>query len=70
MPTSPGPKSLLELDQKKQPQRAESETNFEPLLNDAQAARMLGNMHPRTLQRLARSHVVPGIKIGNFGGTN
>jgi hypothetical protein len=23
-------------------------------------------MHPRTLQRLARTHVVPAIKIGRF----
>ena len=39
---------------------------FEPLLNDEQAARLLGNMHPRTLQRLARTRVVPAIKIGRF----
>ena len=37
---------------------------FEPLLSDEQAARLLGNMHPRTLQRLARTSVVPAIKIG------
>lgn len=39
---------------------------FEPLLNDEQAARLLGNMHPRTLQKLARTSVVPAIKIGRF----
>jgi excisionase family DNA binding protein len=39
---------------------------FEPLLNDEQAARLLGNMHPRTLQRLARTQVIPAIKIGRF----
>ena len=39
---------------------------FEPLLNDAQAACLLGNIHPRTLQRLARERVVPAIKIGRF----
>ncbi len=41
-------------------------SDFEPLLNDEQAARLLGNMHPRTLQRLARTRVVPAIKIGRF----
>ena len=51
-------------DHRKPPLRAESPTDFEPLLNDAQAAQLLGNMHPRTLQRLARTHVVPAIKIG------
>lgn len=39
---------------------------FEPLLNDEQAACLLGNMHPRTLQRLARTGVIPAIKIGRF----
>src|SRR5229473_1770143 len=39
---------------------------FEPLLNDEQAAHLLGNMHPRTLQRLARTGVIPAIKIGRF----
>ena len=37
---------------------------FEPLLNDKQAAQLLGNMHQRTLQRLARTQVVPAVKIG------
>ena len=37
---------------------------FEPLLNDGEAAQLLGNMHPRTLQRLARNQVVPAVKIG------
>lgn len=39
---------------------------FEPLLNDREAAQLLGDMHPRTLQRLARTGVVPAIKIGRF----
>jgi hypothetical protein len=40
--------------------------HFEPLLNDKQAARLLGNMPPRTLHRLARAQAVPAIKIGRF----
>ena len=49
-----------------QPSYPEGQRHFEPLLNDEQAAQLLGNMHPRTLQRLARTCVVPGIKIGRF----
>lgn len=66
MAANTNPQSSDRPDQKKPPQRARSETDFEPLLNDAQAAHLLGNMHPRTLQRLARTHVVPAIKIGRF----
>ena len=51
---------------KEAPTTSGSETDFEPLLNDEQAAHLLGNMHPRTLQRLARTHMVPAIKIGRF----
>jgi excisionase family DNA binding protein len=66
MPANINPQSPVRPDQKKPPQRAGSETYFEPLLSDTQAAQLLGNMHPRTLQRLARSRLVPAIKIGRF----
>ena len=49
----------------RQPSTTEGQ-QFEPLLNDEQAAQLLGNMHPRTLQRFARTGVVPAIKIGRF----
>lgn len=39
---------------------------FEPLLNDSQAAQLLGGMHPKTLQRMARTQQVPAHKIGRF----
>jgi excisionase family DNA binding protein len=39
---------------------------FEPLLNDEKAAEMLGGMHPKTLQRMARSGQIPAHKIGRF----
>lgn len=39
---------------------------FEPLLNDEQAAKVLGDMHPKTLQRLARAGQIPAHKIGRF----
>jgi excisionase family DNA binding protein len=48
------------------PRSGAEHPQFEPLLNDQQAAQLLGNMHPRTLQRLARTGVVPAIKIGRF----
>ena len=54
MSANANPQSSVRPDQKKPPQRAGSETTFEPLLNDAQAAQLLGNMHPRTLQRRLR----------------
>ena len=37
---------------------------FEPLLASAQAARLLGNIHVKTLQRYARLGRVPGYQIG------
>jgi excisionase family DNA binding protein len=39
---------------------------FEPLLNDEQTAELLGGMHPKTLQRMARSGRIPAHKIGRF----
>jgi excisionase family DNA binding protein len=43
-----------------------SNTAFEPLLNDEQTAQLLGGMHPKTLQRMARSGQIPAHKIGRF----
>jgi excisionase family DNA binding protein len=39
---------------------------FEPLLTDEQAATLLGNMHVKTLQRMARYGHIPAHKIGRF----
>jgi excisionase family DNA binding protein len=38
---------------------------FEPLLDDGQAAQLLG-IHPKTLQRLARDGQVPAHRVGRF----
>ena len=38
---------------------------FEPLLTDEQAGRLLG-VHPKTLQRLARTGKVTAHRIGRF----
>jgi excisionase family DNA binding protein len=38
---------------------------FEPLLNDEQAAALL-SIHPKTLQRLARSRQIPAHRVGRY----
>ncbi len=40
--------------------------NFEPLLNDAEAAKFLGGLHPKTVQRMARRGDVPHYRIGKY----
>lgn len=47
----------------KKPVVGESEIHFEPLLDTREAAALLG-IHPKTLQRLARSGKVPSVRIG------
>ncbi len=37
---------------------------FEPLIGSCEAARLLGNIHVKTLQRYARDRRVPGYQIG------
>jgi excisionase family DNA binding protein len=37
---------------------------FEPLISSSEAARLLGNIHVKTLQRYARHGCVPGYQIG------
>jgi len=39
--------------------------SFEPLLDDKQAAAILG-LHPKTLQRLARRGEIPTVRIGRY----
>jgi excisionase family DNA binding protein len=43
-------------------QRAEQ--LFEPLLDDRQASALLGGIHPKTLQRLARTGQIPAYRVG------
>jgi len=37
---------------------------FEPLIDSSQAAKLLGNIHVKTLQRYARRGSLPGYQIG------
>jgi excisionase family DNA binding protein len=47
------------------PNTFESEWSaFEPLIRSLEAARLLGNIHVKTLQRYARHKRVPGYQIG------
>ena len=39
---------------------------FEPLLNDTEAARFLGGLHPKTVQRMARRGELPSYRIGRY----
>jgi excisionase family DNA binding protein len=39
---------------------------FEPLLSDKQAARLLGGIHPKTVQRMARNGQIPAYRVGRF----
>jgi excisionase family DNA binding protein len=36
---------------------------FEPLLSDSQVGQLLG-LHPKTVQRLARSGEIPSVRVG------
>ena len=39
-------------------------SGFEPLIASPEAARLLGNIHVKTLQRYARQQRIPGYQIG------
>jgi hypothetical protein len=39
---------------------------YEPLLNDADAARFLGRLHPKTVQRMTWRGELPGFRIGRY----
>lgn len=39
---------------------------FEPLLSESEAAQFLGGLHPKTVQRMARSGKLPAYRIGRY----
>jgi excisionase family DNA binding protein len=45
-------------------QSEEKPHSFEPLIGSCEAAKLLGNIHVKTLQRYARQGNVPGYQIG------
>ena len=46
---------------------AQTQPVFEQILNSEEAAALL-NIHPKTLQRLARKGQIPGFRIGRVWG--
>jgi len=46
--------------------KSESFQRFEPLLDDQQAAMLLGGLHPKTLQRMARRGHLPAFRVGKY----
>jgi excisionase family DNA binding protein len=40
--------------------------NYEPLLSEAEAAKFLGGLHPKTVQRMARRGDLPAYRIGRY----
>jgi excisionase family DNA binding protein len=38
--------------------------NFEPLINEKEAAALLGGLHTKTLQRMARTGRIPAYRVG------
>ena|ERR1700719_1865501 len=44
----------------------EAMPQFEPLLDDGHASALLGGIHPKTLQRLARNRQVPAYRVGRY----
>jgi excisionase family DNA binding protein len=50
---------------KKQAVPARTETNFESLLDVAEAAKLL-RIHPKTLRSKARRGVIPGVQVGRL----
>jgi excisionase family DNA binding protein len=46
--------------------KSESHQRFEPLLDDNQAALLLGGLHPKTVQRMARRGQVPAFRVGKY----
>lgn len=39
---------------------------FEPLMSDVEAAKFLGGLHPKTVQRMARRGEIPAFRIGRY----
>jgi excisionase family DNA binding protein len=50
---------------RKQAGRAQGESNFESLLDVAEAAKLL-RIHPKTLRNKARRGIIPGVQVGRL----
>jgi excisionase family DNA binding protein len=45
---------------------SQNQGSYEPLIDDAEAARFLGGLHPKTVQRMARRGEIPHYRIGKY----
>jgi excisionase family DNA binding protein len=43
-----------------------STMTFEPLLSEIEAAKFLGGLHPKTVQRMARRGELPAYRVGRY----
>ena len=59
------PQSKVNSEDKKQAQRVEPATGFEPLLVVAEAAKLL-RIHPKTLRTKARRGIIPATQVGRL----
>jgi excisionase family DNA binding protein len=39
---------------------------IEPLMSESEAAKFLGGLHPKTVQRMARRGELPAFRIGRY----
>jgi excisionase family DNA binding protein len=44
----------------------QEQSQFEPLLNDEQAAKFLGGLHSKTVQHMARRGEIPHYRVGKY----
>jgi excisionase family DNA binding protein len=40
--------------------------SYEPLVSDAEAAQFLGQIHQKTVQRMARRKEIPAYRVGKY----
>jgi excisionase family DNA binding protein len=59
------PQSQVSSEDKKQAQRVKYEIGFEPLLDVAEAAKLL-RIHPKTLRTKARRGIIPATQVGRL----
>ena len=55
---------ILRPERKKLPR--DYSAQFEPFLTDAEVAKLLGGLHPKTVQRMARRGEIPHHRFGKY----
>jgi len=65
MPVHVDPQSQVKSEHTNERWRLESDSDFEPLLDVVEAAKLL-RIHPKTLRMKARRGIIPGIRFGRL----